>query len=313
MYPILQKIFILISILALAWVIVISPPLNFKEGTIANISKGQSIKEIAKDFKSKGIVQSEFLFVNLIIFFNLDSKIVSGDYAFKTKSNAFEVIKRISTGDYRIQAKRVTLIEGITVKEMALIFETNFYNITQEDFILTALPSEGYLFPDTYYFPENVTSVEVIQKLKATFDEKVSENGEILASEKSLKDIVTMASIIEKEATGDSMQDVSDILWNRIKEGIPLQVDAGFVYERNKHTFQLSLKDLREDSPYNTYTNKGLPPTPISNPGIMALKAAAFPQDTDYFYFLTGYDGEMYYAKTLKGHDKNKQEYLTKE
>jgi UPF0755 protein len=82
------------------------------------------------------------------------------------------------------------------------------------------------------------------------------------------------------------------------------------VYERDKHTFELSLEDLRTDSPYNTYIRKGLTPTPISNPGIQALKAAAFPEPTEYFYFLTGYDGNMYYAKTLKEHDENKEKYL---
>jgi len=313
MHSILQKIFILIAILSLTWVIVISPPLHFKEGTIATVTKGQNVKEIARDLKGKGVIQSELVFTNLIIFFNLDSKIVSGDYAFKDKSNAFEVIKRISTGDYRIQAKRITLIEGITVKEMAKLFAENFYNISEEDFIQTALPSEGYLFPDTYYFPENVRSDEVVQKLKLTFDEKITANKTILSAELSLRDIVTMASIIEKEATTDSMEEVSNILWHRIEEDIPLQVDAGFVYERGKHTFELSHEDLRLDSPYNTYVRKGLPPTPISNPGIQALMAAAFPEKTENFYFLTGYDGNMYYAKTLKEHDANKDKYLIEE
>jgi len=311
MQSILHKTFITISIISILWVIVISPPLAYKEGTIATISKGQSIKSIAQDLKNKDLIQSEFIFTNLIIFFNLDSKIVSGDYAFNTKSNAFEVIKRISSGDYQIRAKRITLIEGITVKEMAPIFASNFYNITEEDFITEALPSEGFLFPDTYYFPENVISIEVVQKLKSTFDEKVTDNKDILSSSKSLRDIVIMASIIEKEATSESMQMVSDILWNRIKESMPLQVDAGFVYERDKHTFELSLEDLQTDSPYNTYTNRGLPPTAISNPGLQALTAAAFPEDTEYFYFLTGYDGNMYYGKTLKEHGNNREKYLT--
>jgi UPF0755 protein len=146
--------------------------------------------------------------------------------------------------------------------------------------------------------------------MRLTFDQRIAENKGILASEKSLRDIVTMASIIEKEATRESMQEVSNILWKRIDEDMPLQVDAGFVYERGKHTFELSLEDLKEDSPYNTYTRRGLPPTPISNPGIQALLAASQPQETDNFYFLTGYDGEMYYASTLKEHDSNKEKYL---
>ncbi len=313
MHPILQKIFILITIVSLTWVIVISPPLHFREGTLVTITKGEGVKSIARELKQKGIIQSEFIFTNFVILFNLDSKIVSGDYAFKTKINAFDVIKRLSKGEYDIQAKRITLIEGITVEEMAGLFSENFYNISQEEFITEALPSEGYLFPDTYYFPENARAEEVVQKLRLTFDEKIAENKDILSSKIALTEIVTMASIIEKEASADSMQEVSNILWNRIDNDIPLQVDASFVYERNQHTFDLSLEDLRKDSPYNTYIRRGLTPTPISNPGVMALRAAAFPEPTENFYFLTGYDGNMYYAKTLKQHEENKDKYLTEE
>ncbi len=277
------------------------------------VTKGQSVKQIAQQFKSQGIIQSETVFTNLIVIFNLDSKIVSGDYVFKDKISTIEVIKRLSRGDYQIQAKKITLIEGLTVREMSMEFASKFYNISAEEFMAAASSSEGYLFPDTYYFPENVRPDEIVQKLKLTFNEKIAEHPEILRSDKSLRDIVIMASIIEKEATTESMQEVSNILWNRIMEGMPLQVDAGFVYERGKHTFELSLDDLKEDSPYNTYVRLGLTPTPISNPGIQALLAAAFPEPTDNFYFLTGYDGEMYYAKTLNEHDANKEKYLTKE
>jgi UPF0755 protein len=121
-----------------------------------------------------------------------------------------------------------------------------------------------------------------------------------------------MASIIEKEATADSMQEVSNILWHRIDIHMPLQVDASFVYERNKHTFELSIEDLQTDSPYNTYVRYGLTPTPISNPGIQALIAAAFPKETKNLYFLTGTDGKMYYAQTLKEHEANKEKYFEK-
>ncbi len=305
-----QIFFILVMIASIAWVILISPPIAFDEGVIVTITKGESVKEIARHLKQSNIIQSEVLFTNLVVFSNLDSRIVAGDYAFDTKSNMLGVIKRISSGDYNIEAKRVTIPEGTTIVEMSRIFADMFYNITPEDFMNVASTSEGYLFPDTYYFPENVRSDEIVQKLKLTFDEKIAEHPEILRSVYSLADIVTMASIIEKEATRDSMQEVSDILWGRIEAGMALQVDAGFVYERGKHTFELSREDLMEDSPYNTYTNKGLTPTPISNPGLQALLAAAFPQPTDNVYFLTGYDGEMYYAQTLKEHEENKDLYL---
>ncbi len=312
MHPTIQKIFIAVSIVSLLWVILVSAPLSFKETTIV-IAKGDSVKLVAQKLKQERIIQSQVLFTNIVILFNLDSKIVAGEYVFKKPHTVFDVLKRISRGDYGIEVKKITLIEGLTVTEMADLFSKEFYNIKKEEFIEKALPYEGYLFPDTYYFIENVASEEIISKMRTTFDEKIAEHEEILDSKKDLKDIVIMASIIEKEATHDSMQDVSDILWHRIDISMPLQVDASFVYERNKHTFELSLEDLKTDSPYNTYVRYGLTPTPISNPGIAAIKAAAFPQPTKNLYFLTGYDGEMYYAKTLKEHNANKQKYLTKE
>lgn len=305
-----HKIFFAISILLILWVVLTSAPLNFKNGAIITISKGDSVKIIADKLKQKNIIQSEIFFTNTIILFKLDSKIVAGDYVFKEDISMFEVLKRISKGDYDIEAKRVTIIEGSTVSEMAKLFSSQFYNVTEQDFVEKALPYEGYLFPDTYYFVENVSPEEIILKMRTTFDEKIAKEESILLSDKNLKDIVIMASIIEKEATSESMQEVSNILWHRIDIYMPLQVDASFVYERDLHTFQLSREDLETDSPYNTYIRMGLTPTPISNPGIQALQAAAFPKPTKNLYFLTGRDGEMYYAKTLKEHEINKQKYL---
>lgn len=308
-----QKFFIGLSVISILWVILTSAPIFFKDSTIVTISKGDSVKVIAQKLKEHDIIQSQNLFTNVVILFNLDSKIVAGDYIFKKEHTMFEVLRRISKGEYGIEVKKVTVIEGLTVAEMANLFSKEFYTISKESFIEKALPYEGYLFPDTYYFVENVTVEDIITKMRTTFDEKIAEQKDILTSPKTLKNIVIMASIIEKEATADSMQEVSNILWHRIDIDMPLQVDAGFVYERNKHTFELSKEDLLEDSPYNTYIRYGLTPTPISNPGIQALKAAAFPEDTENIYFLTGDDGKMYYAKTLKEHEANKDKYFKQE
>ncbi len=306
----IQKIYVGVSILALLWVVLTSAPLSFHDDSIITVSKGDSVKVIAHKLKENKIIQSETFFTNVVIFFNLDNKIVAGDYSFKKEPTLFQVLRRISTGDYGIEVKRITLIEGLTIAEMAQQFSAEFYNISEEDFKEKATSYEGYLFPDTYYFTENISSEDVIVKMRTTFDEKIAQQKDILNSKKPLKDIVIMASIIEKEATAESMQLVSNILWHRIDINMPLQVDASFVYERNKHTFELSLDDLATDSPYNTYIRYGLTPTAISNPGIQALRAAAFPEPTQYLYFLTGYDGEMYYAKTLKEHDANREKYL---
>ena len=120
-----------------------------------------------------------------------------------------------------------------------------------------------------------------------------------------------MASIIEGEADSYSRQEVADILWKRIDEDMPLQVDATFVYSIGKSTFDLTLNDLRnEDNPYNSYVFRGLPPTPINNPGIKAIRSAARQNDTPYLFFLTGRDGNMYYASTFEAHKNNRRLYL---
>lgn len=303
-------IFIIVSILSFAWVVVTSSPLDFEPDSILRVQKGESVKEIAKELKKLNIIQSELFFIQTIIVLKLESKLVSGEYIFKEPTNVFNIIQRLARAEYGVDVKRITFVEGVTVREMAYFLEQEFYNINADEFIQKAIEYEGYLFPETYFFAESATSEEIIQKMRMTFDQKIASDPEILNSEKSLREIVIMASIIEKEASATSMQEVSDILWHRIDIDMPLQVDAGFVYERNQATFDLSLDDLRLDSAYNTYTRRGLPPTPISNPGLQALRAAAFPQETEYLYFLTGYDGEMYYAKTLVQHNENKQKYL---
>jgi UPF0755 protein len=135
---------------------------------------------------------------------------------------------------------------------------------------------------------------------------------DILKSKKSLNDIVIMASIIEEEANGslESKRIVSGILWKRLSLKMPLQVDAPFTYYNGKNSYTLTKEDLAQDSPYNTYINKGLPPTAIANPGIDSIRAAIAPTQTDYLYFLSDKKGNMYYAKTFAEHKQNKELYL---
>lgn len=120
-----------------------------------------------------------------------------------------------------------------------------------------------------------------------------------------------MASILEGEARGrEEMEIIAGILWRRIEIGMPLQVDTTFLYVNGKNTFTLTQADLKIDSPYNTYLYRGLPPTPISNPGLTAIRAALNPQPTPYLYFLTGRDGLMYYSRTHDEHVQKKTRYL---
>jgi len=159
---------------------------------------------------------------------------------------------------------------------------------------------EGYLFPDTYLFLPFAETEQIIGTMTDNFKKKAGDVG---------KDIVIMASLIEKEVPdiGDR-KIVSGILWKRLKLGMALQVDAVFPYITGKQ--KVLSDDLKIDSPYNTYLHKGLPPGPISNPGLDAVEAAKNPQETSYLYYLSGKDGKTHFAKTFAEHLKNKEKYL---
>jgi UPF0755 protein len=231
---------------------------------------------------------------------------------FENEISVFSVVKRITRGMFDILPSRITFPEGTTVRQMSALVAQAFPSITGEDFVKLASSYEGYLFPDTYVFPADSTSKSIVKTMRKSFDDHMKEIEEnIAASTYPIGDIITMASIIEGETNDASDRPViAGILWKRIEMGMPLQVDVVFGYILGKSGYAPSLADLKIDSPYNTYTNKGLPPGPINNPGLDAILAALAPKKTEYLFYLTGFDGEMHYAKTFAGHKINRQKYL---
>ena len=195
---------------------------------------------------------------------------------------------------------------------MAVIFKKSIPSFDEEKFMEETQKDEGYLFPDTYLFFPNVTTEEITRTLKSNFNKKTeSLGGEIKKSEKAIKEILTMASILEKEARKrEDIEIISGILWKRIEIGMALQVDAPFVYYNGKGTYNLTTKDLKTDSPYNTYTRKGLPVGPIGNPGIDSILAAIYPKSSPYLFYLSDRDGNIYYSANFEKHKKNKILYI---
>jgi UPF0755 protein len=215
-------------------------------------------------------------------------------------------------GDYGISAKKITFPEGFTNIQFAARLEANLPNFNKNTFLDLASTSEGYLYPETYFFLPSDTEEVIFNKMKSTFDaETKTLENDFAMSQKTSKDIVIMASILEREVKSkEDKQMASNILWNRIKNGMALQVDATLAYERDKDSYTLTTADLRKDSPYNTYTRRGLPPTAISNPGFDSIFAALNPIPNNYVYFLTDREGKVYYAKTYEEHLKNKRKYI---
>lgn len=285
-------------------------PTNFPDGKTITIEKGQTIKNTAEILSNENIIRSEIIF-NLIVTIS-DAKVVEGTYLFHTPENVFKVIDRVTHGNYQIPVEKITFFEGDTSYDMAKKLKSKIPNFDVDTFYELAQINEGYLFPDTYEFRQTISAEEVIKNLRDNFDSRIEEVKDLIdSSDKSLDEIIKMASIIEGEADNSSMQEVANILWKRFEMDMLLQVDATFVYSINKSTFDLTLEDLNDkDNPYNSYEHRGLPPTPISNPGLRAIKAAAGPQPTPNLYFLTGRDGNMYYASSFEGHKQNRFLYL---
>ncbi len=295
-----------------AWITIIQPPSDFPVDRLVSVPQGQSLKEISYTLEEQGVIRSPFFFRLMMSVLGAARTAQAGDYLFKEPKDLFTISRAMAVGAYGLEPIRIRVPEGATVREMARIFSTRLERFDPANFTAQALPHEGFLFPDTYFFLPNANEAIILTTLRQNFDEKVLPlQAEIEASGNSLKDIVTLASIIEREAYNSSdRRMISGVLWNRLERGMPLQVDAVFLYTLGKGTFQLTVDDLTSDDPYNTYKFKGLPPTPIGSPSLDSLMAALYPTNNDYLYFLADRNGVTHFCKTYACQLANKERYF---
>jgi len=289
-----------------------SPPRDFPVGITFSIESGSGLQKVSEDLLNEKMIRSKVFFQFLVILRGGEKRVLSGDYFFIKKTNVFNIVKRLSRGIFEAAAARITIPEGYSNKEITDVLLLKLKGFDKEKFITLAEDKEGFLFPDTYLFFPTTPEEEVIRVMNNNFNKKIEPlQDEINKSGHSLKEIITMASIIEKEAIKENdRQMISGILWKRIQKGIPLQVDAVFMYLLGKGTDDLSLKDLEFSSPYNTYRNKGLPPGSINNPGLSAIKATLNPAKSNYLFYLHDKSGIIHYARTFEEHKRNKAKYL---
>lgn len=272
------------------------------------IEEGMTLSEITDLFEREHVVRSSFvLYVSLQRL--ADEPIVqAGSYRFPEPLTTQEVARALVYGEYQSPLVRVTFPEGFTALDLRAYYPES-YTPTPED-----LPTEheGYLFPDTYYIRRDTSETELVALMQETFSLKIKPyEPAIAASDLTLDEVIVLASIIEREAKDvASKRRVSGILQNRLDIGMALQVDATLNYILGKTSAELTLDDLELDSPFNTYTNAGLPPSPIANPGIESIEAVLYPEETSYLYYLTADDGTFYYARTFDEHKENKWRYL---
>lgn len=304
-----------VLVLILAFIIVISvysaAPSDFPRNAIVRIDKDMTVSAAASMLKERGIIKSSYFFKVYVVLLHDGKGVQAGSYLFDQPQSALRVAYRTAYGMKGIEKIKFTVTEGMNSKEIAALLKKSVPGFDSEKFAKKAVESEGYLFPETYFLDPDVTPGEIIDMMESQFRLATKDLLSTASSTASLEDIIIMASIIEEEANNMSdRQVISGILWKRIEEGMPLQVDAPFYYLFGKGSSQLTRADLSSSSPYNTYTNKGLPPAPISNPGLGAIKAALIPKETPYYFYLADRQGVTHYAVTHDGHVVNKQKYL---
>jgi UPF0755 protein len=308
------RAYVITGVLALAVVgfLFLLPPFGFPKGEFIVIESDASFDETASMLEEKGIIRSALLFKAVARIGQADRNIQAGRYYFEHPVGLTSVLYRLAHGISGIPTVRITFPEGYTVREMTETLSLTFPELDSGAFFAEAKPYEGYLFPDTYHLALDALPSDIVTLMRNNFEIKIRQFEEVLPlSGRSLHEIVTMASILEKEARGEEdMRIVSGILWKRADLGRALQVDAVFGYIKGVATYHPSGEDLEIDSPYNTYLYPGLPPGPIGNPGLEALAAALTPFESDYLYYLTGRDGKMYYADTFEEHKRNRELYL---
>ncbi len=290
----------------LVWQGIYNPIDHDSEETIVFlVEKGESAKDIALNLKDQGLIRYSSFFRIYALVQNKEDKLKAGEYEFSPNMNVPEILDKLSS-EQRIK-KMITIIEGWDLRDIREYLEKQGIETGELDPRL-----EGYLFPDTYEIFPGDGIEEIVEKMLANFEEKTSPfEQEIVFQDKTILEIITMASLIEKEVrTLEDKKIVSGILWKRIEAGMLLQVDATITYITGRKTTEILQEELAIDSPYNTYKYKGLPPGPICSPGLESIEAAVYPQETEYWFYLSTPEGETIFSKTLKEHNQAIAKYL---
>ncbi|MBI2048421.1 MAG: endolytic transglycosylase MltG [Parcubacteria group bacterium] len=297
---------------AVFYAMALRPPANFPAGDIISVERDASAASVAQQFEDQRVIRSASVFKLALKLMGGDRNIHAGDYQFNHSKNVLRVAQALMTGDFGLEPVRIYIPAGATAREMAETLGKKLPRLDKEAFVRDALPHEGYLYPDTYFFLPTAKEDVVIRTLRETFEAKIAPiQTDIDAFGRPLSDIIIVASLLEREESDYlDKQKIAGIIWKRLEINMPLQVDATFVYTIGKGSNELTLKDLEEDSPYNTYRNKGLPPGPIANPSVSSIRAAIHPIEQGYLFYLADHTGTTHYSATYEEHLRKKRYYL---
>lgn len=309
-------VLLLSAVVVLAFLLMDTPPSKDWQKARILIPKGTASSEVARHLAAKNILLHPVVFRTLVFASGTGRKIKHGEYSFSDPPSTAEIWWKLYRGD--VLRYQVTIPEGSNIYDIAQILGSQeladpekFLDAASSPEILRRLgipgeTAEGFLFPETYQFKKTMSPVDILETMVRLFRRMVPAEWEKRARDEgfSLHQLVTIASIIEKE-TGVKEEEplVSAVIRNRLALGMPLQMDPTVIYGLRRFGDELTKKDLQTPSPYNTYLNRGLPPGPISNPGISTIRAALFPAKTDYLYFVSRNDGSHTFSRTLEEHN----------
>jgi UPF0755 protein len=327
-----SKAVIIASLLTLAAIILLASyfllfaPVNaLASSDRFEVARGKTLVGIAGDLREQGFIRSPFG-LRLAWKFSGIKQIRAGVYSLSPAMDAWDVARIFNADDGTLN---VTIPEGYTVQQIAQALASKEVVTDPSDFVQLAVPAhiaapagfatppadsswEGYLFPDTYNLYPGTPINDIVRYMLENFANRIKPfDEEIHASGKSLHEIVILASLVEKEAkTEEDRKLVAGVIANRLAKNMRLDIDASTRYAVNNWDKSLTAAQLNDPSPYNTRRHVGLPPGPICNPGLAAIKAVLEPTPSEFLYYLTGTDGKTYYAKTNDEHNINKAKYL---
>jgi len=312
----------------LAWQVYAPKSFSAKESIIFSLEKGEGSKHVALELESLGIIKSDWALRLYSLVTGQAKYLQAGLYEFSPSMSVASIVDSMASG--KIATQRITIPEGWDAKTIGAYLQSRgFY--TKENFLaligsdlsseFSALKSkpktvnlEGYLFPDTYRVPVGTSTEDMLRMFLKNFDTRMTPElrQEIAAQRKTIFQIVTMASLLEKEVRDiEDKKIVAGILWKRIAAGMPLQVDATVNYATGKSVARVALADTLVDSRYNTYKYYGLPKGPIANPGMDSIMAAIYPTKSEYWYYLSASGtGQTVFSKTFQEHTKSITQYL---
>ncbi|MDD4571695.1 MAG: endolytic transglycosylase MltG [Clostridia bacterium] len=320
---------LLFVIATIVWVNM-NTPVTLEEEVAFSIEDNMGAKAIAQALEDKDIIKSAFAFRFYVSQTGIDNKLKPGNYSFGPGKVTYGgIVDELLQGNTNVNTVNVTIPEGYTVLQIAEVFAKTGI-VTKDDFLEAAknfdisayfyIPNnkgytrlEGFLFPDTYNIAKSWTSEQIIGLMLKNFDKKLTTEmrKQAEAMNMSIYEIVTMASIVEREARQDSDRPIiAGVFYNRLSKPMRLESCATVQYILGDQKAKLTTADTKIDDPYNTYRNDGLPPGPIAVPGLKALEAALYPEENDYYFFLAKPDGYHYFSKTLDEHNAAKAKYL---